>query len=318
MISSKLYKPTRSIIRGVSALVIGGTNSGKTKCIEYMLKELNDIDTRFYIFAPRSHELVQYFPEIFAKEAEDLTPEYLNYLWSQQERLKIIKQVLISNYHVILDIILRTNADEFHKLEKILNRIHQTDKKQEIKDESILYYVRMSLLRVKNQVNRSELSDDEKLAFNKAVIPGFKCVIIIDDLTEVITDLCSSKAGKSVMTKLITKCRHHDMTIIIGTHAPNAITTTVRDNSRIIIWCKDEAYRSSYKLKGYPPLPKNVGDIFRQKYDKVLYNRDECALYRIRTPYISLERALGSVIYHKQQANKPKKIDTSLSTLRDI
>jgi len=312
------YNIKASGFRNKGILIIGPTNSGKTTLISDVLKKLDDDNTKFYLYAPDDHDLTKCIPRLMCFTGEQLTAESINNIYEQCEHMSKIKQCVADKYKDVIKMVNKTDEHLGTKLHKAINKLRKKSKDEKTLAKCIFYTIRDMMADFEEPEN---LSDKEKKLLKACQLRADKTVVIIDDLTEVLTERFGKKnsEGEAIFTKVITKCRHHDLTLIIGCHSSTGTAPIVRQNSRIIFWCKSgevDACKSG-TTKGYPKeLIKKIDNVetYFADYRKMFYYRDTETLGTYKAKLVTLTK-LGCRALHRYSEAHTKEEAVDLDDL---
>lgn len=270
-----------SILRGRSILVVGETKTGKTVLLEDFLYLLDTPHTCFYLFAPEDHELKNNFPRVQRFSPDQLTAERLDTIFEAASKIMKIKKHVSRNYLKIISIISSFDNHIAEKLRQKISKIRSEVPSADTKklDKCIFLIIRHYVSKL-TRIPRLSEEDERLIRACKFRIDNF--VVIIDDLTENIELLCKTGTESArVMTKITTKCRHVDLTLIMSFHFANKVNPLIRTNSRLIFWTSQTQLECSKTgaIQGYPKdMIKQLGNTSRvfneeDRYKKIFFNR---------------------------------------------
>jgi len=321
MDSKKIYTPRRSFFQNKSILIMGSTGKGKTSIIRYILRQLDDKDTRFYLFAPELHELREYFHQSCLRTQEQVTADEFDKIWNIQETFKKMKNVIQKHRGKIIELIQRVNPEASYNLKAHIDRITSSGKSKSITNECVSYICRRYVRENITSLGRLQMNEDEKLLIKTANVSGYKCVLVLDDISGVLKSFCKSgkNGGEQIMTDICTRCRHNDLTIIFGVHSAITTPTICRSNSRMLIWCDPGIFCDSKKQKGFPDCTRSLTQVSsyfpaNMKGRKILYDRDLDKLLQIEIPFVDTLPVVGVPAGNAED----KKEDNSIQSLRKL
>jgi hypothetical protein len=242
-------------------LIYGGTGSGKTVMIKYIMDEIRDEVPMFCVFSNSekdNNNFTEKIPKLLIYN--NITIKNLENILQRQNRVMSIYKKA-NNKQTLMSILQKLNdAESLSKISLIENKtdeiINNLNNKQNFKtaeimkekrNETILKFMKdriYCMMSKRRHVYPNSFTDNEKIAA-KFVKCNPNLCIVFDDCTdelEMISKSCRVKrgdmySGKQLIEILFYRSRHKKITNIVGIHSIVGVGPSLRKNAHEYIFC---------------------------------------------------------------------------------
>jgi energy-coupling factor transporter ATP-binding protein EcfA2 len=291
--------------RNILTLMIMATGGGKSTLIQYICNLINDDDTRYYMLSGSTNNLSNQIPDstIYANPDKEKTYDVLSRIWSCQQKMSRYKKFIYNNIRDVILLLDKVDKHSSTMLRKLYIKLKKSSRDEVSRINAISLLSRKIACYNKDKLLAIVKTDQETLLTKFLTHKGYKTVIIIDDLSEVIEDLLKTKKTKGIMTAIVTRGRHFDVTLLMAVHTPTDVTGVMRSNAGAIFWGKKQEMMVSADLKNYNKrvINEHKNTIVRKsKYAKFIYLKSTESIYTFEfNPFrFNRNKKLGCIYFH--------------------
>lgn len=308
-----------------TTLLIGGSNSGKTKLVEHILNILKDQIPAAFIVAPSDGVTQSYHDKLPSRcIKEDLDKNFLIHLWKRQKNLTEIYK-LANNLDILISIFRKINNQNALKVETHINRSvdsmlkkvslqtmdynqRQSQEKalNDSKKKFLIALYKQTIRLAKLNIHKYKLTETELLAVEYLDINP-RILLVLDDCTEKFKGWMKLfKNEENIFEGIFYRGRHYHITLIFALHDDTYVVPELRKNARNIIYTTSQSaqYSLNKSSNGYTKEEMKqsrevINKVFTepiegiQTHKKLCYVRDAFHpfQYIIADSYVSFELA---------------------------
>lgn len=247
----KAKSTNAAAFKNVLTLLIMGTGGGKSTLIQYIANLINTSDTRYYMFSGSTNNLSNQIPTCttYVSPDKDALYDVLCKIWDTQNKLACIKKFIYNKVQDVICLLDKAGIRDSSKINRLLRSLDEGERDEMSKINSVSYLCREISCKHSSSLKAVDKTENEQLLANALLYRGYKAVIIIDDLSEIVDELLSNKSTKKIMTAIVTKSRHFDVSMIVAVHVPTASNGVMRLNAGIIMWGNKQEMIASADVK---------------------------------------------------------------------
>lgn len=279
-----------------SILFIGGSESGKTTLMLYLMDNLKNYYPRVIVFSTSNSENHFYdnkVPDIFIHDRP--TKKVLENIWelasectNTYNRVNQYKPM----YALFKIVANRTEKLRFTALQAALKsavkRIYETNNKPAVAgavvmklkskfDKKIVKYMKSVVVRKRHLINKSYLRTEDELFAYHYLNYNPRTLLVFDDCTVELGKLISSKS--KTIENLFYRGRHKYITHFYAMHTDKKFPTEIRSNAFVTILTDSSAATNYFKhengLTKHEIAVANTvtEDIYEHEFEKLIYLR---------------------------------------------